>query len=57
MKIITRTVILFSVVSLFTDIVSEMVYPIMPMYLTSIGFSVMLYRRMRRNSRSDSRTK
>ena len=42
MKIITRTVILLSVVSLFTDIASEMLYPIMPMYLTSIGFSVML---------------
>jgi MFS family permease len=42
MKIITRTVVILSVVSLFTDIASEMLYPIMPMYLTSIGFSVML---------------
>ena len=42
MKIITRTVILLSIVSLFTDIASEMLYPVMPMYLTSIGFSVML---------------
>jgi MFS family permease len=42
MKIFTHTVIILSVVSLFTDIASEMLYPIMPMYLTSIGFSVML---------------
>jgi len=42
MKIFTRTVVILSVVSLFTDIASEMLYPIMPMYLTSIGFSVML---------------
>jgi len=41
-KIITRTVLLLSAVSLFTDIASEMLYPVMPMYLTSIGFSVML---------------
>jgi MFS family permease len=42
MKIITRTILLLSLVSLFTDIASEMLYPVMPMYLTSIGFSVML---------------
>jgi MFS family permease len=42
MKIITRAVFLLSIVSLFTDIASEMLYPIMPMYLTSIGFSVVL---------------
>jgi MFS family permease len=42
MKIITRAVLLLSVVSLFTDVASEMLYPIMPMYLTSIGFSVAL---------------
>ena len=42
MKIITRTIFLLSVVSLFTDIASEMLYPIMPMYLTGIGFSVAL---------------
>jgi len=29
-------------VSLFTDIASEMLYPIMPVYLRSIGFSVLL---------------
>ena len=42
MKIITRSVLLLSIVSLFTDIASEMLYPVMPMYLTSIGFSVVL---------------
>jgi len=31
-----------SAVSFFTDIASEMLYPIMPVYLRSIGFSVML---------------
>ena len=29
-------------VSLFTDIASEMLYPVMPVYLKSIGFSVLL---------------
>ncbi|HEY5139156.1 MAG TPA: MFS transporter, partial [Methylococcales bacterium] len=33
---------LVSFVSLFTDIASEMLYPIMPVYLRSIGFSVLL---------------
>ena len=42
MKFITRTVVILSAVSLCTDIASEMLYPIMPMYLTSIGFSVVL---------------
>jgi len=41
-KILTRAVLLVSFVSLFTDIASEMLYPIMPVYLKSIGFSVML---------------
>ncbi len=39
---LTRTVLLVSFVSLFTDIASEMLYPIMPVYLRSIGFSVLL---------------
>ena len=42
MKIITRTVLLLSMVSLFTDFASEMLYPVMPVYLRSIGFSVLL---------------
>ena len=41
-KIITRTVLLISLVSLFTDIASEMLYPVMPVYLSSIGFSALL---------------
>ncbi len=41
-KILTRTVVLVSFVSLFTDIASEMLYPVMPVYLRSIGFSVLL---------------
>lgn len=39
---ITRTVWMLSIVSLFTDIASEMLYPVMPLYLESIGFSVIL---------------
>lgn len=42
MKIITRTIWILSLVSLFTDFASEMLYPIMPMYLQSIGFSSVL---------------
>ena len=41
-KIITRTVWVLSLVSLFTDIASEMLYPVMPVYLREIGFSVLL---------------
>ncbi len=42
MKHITRTVWILSLVSLFTDMASEMLYPIMPIYLKSIGFSILL---------------
>lgn len=38
--IISRTVMLLSLVSLFTDMASEMLYPVMPIYLKEIGFSV-----------------
>lgn len=41
-RIITRTVLLVSFVSFFNDIASEMLYPVMPLYLRSIGFSVFL---------------
>jgi len=41
MRIITRTVLILSVVSLFADIASEMLYPIIPVYLKEIGFSVL----------------
>src|SRR5947208_1758797 len=42
MKVISRTVLILSMVSLFTDMASEMLYPIMPVYLKSIGFSIVL---------------
>ena len=41
-KIITKNVWILSFVSLFTDIASEMLYPIMPIYLKTIGFSIIL---------------
>lgn len=40
MRIITRTIWILSLVSLFTDTASEMLYPVMPVYLKSIGFSI-----------------
>jgi MFS family permease len=42
LKQITRTVWVLSLVSLFTDSASEMLYPIMPIFLKSIGFSIVL---------------
>lgn len=42
MKYISKTVWVLSLVSLFTDTASEMLYPIMPIYLKSIGFSIVL---------------
>ncbi len=42
MKYITRTIWILSVVSLLTDAASEMLYPIMPIYLKTIGFSILL---------------
>jgi MFS family permease len=41
-RIITKTILLLSFISLTTDIASEMLYPVMPVYLKSIGFSVIL---------------
>lgn len=41
-KFLTKAIVLLSFVSLFTDIASEMLYPIMPIFLKSIGFSVVL---------------
>jgi MFS family permease len=40
MRIITRTVLILSLVSLFADVASEMLYPIIPVYLKEIGFSI-----------------
>ena len=42
MRMINRTVIILSVVSLFADIASEMIYPVVPFYLEEIGFSVLM---------------
>jgi len=42
MKTISKTVWILSFVSLFADVASEMLYPIMPIYLKSIGFSILL---------------
>ncbi|MBL7847914.1 MAG: MFS transporter [Cyclobacteriaceae bacterium] len=42
MKFITKTVWVLSLVSLLTDTASEMLYPVMPLYLKTIGFSVLL---------------
>lgn len=41
-RLISRNVWILSFVSLFTDLASEMLYPIMPVYLKSIGFSIVL---------------
>ncbi len=41
MRIITRTILILSFVSLFADVASEMLYPIIPIYLEEIGFSVL----------------
>jgi len=41
-SVFTKTIWIVSFVSLFTDIASEMLYPVMPVYLRSIGFSVLL---------------
>jgi sugar phosphate permease len=40
--LITRSVLLVSLVSFFNDIGSEMLYPVMPVFLRSIGFSFVL---------------
>lgn len=42
MKPLTRTVWILSLVSLFNDMASEMLYPVLPVYLKSIGFSIVL---------------
>ncbi|MBA3647351.1 MAG: MFS transporter [Chitinophagales bacterium] len=41
-KIITPTILLLSIVSLLTDVSSEMLYPVMPLFLQSIGFSTII---------------
>ncbi len=39
MKIITKTIWVLSLVSMFTDVASEMLYPIMPLFLQQIGYT------------------
>ncbi|MFT4148460.1 MAG: MFS transporter, partial [Micrococcaceae bacterium] len=39
---LTRNVIILSCISFFTDIATEMLYPIMPLYLSDIGYGVVL---------------
>lgn len=41
-KAITRNVLILSLISLFNDAASELLIPVMPIYLKSIGFSVVL---------------
>ncbi len=38
-KLISKTIWILSLVSLFTDMVSEMLYPVMPLYLKHIGYT------------------
>lgn len=40
MRFISRTVLILSIISLIADIASEMLYPVIPVYLEQIGFSV-----------------
>src|SRR6185295_14527430 len=40
MRVITKTVLILSLISLFSDIASEILYLFIPVYLKEIGFSV-----------------
>lgn len=40
-KVFTRTIWLLALVSLFTDISSEMLYPVMPLYLDHLGYTAL----------------
>lgn len=42
MKYLTRTIWVLSLVSLFNDVSSEMLYPVLPLFLQSIGFTSVL---------------
>jgi MFS family permease len=39
---LSKTVWMLSLVSLFTDMASEMLYPVMPLYLKQIGFTIVI---------------
>ena len=41
MRVISKTVLILSLISLFSDVASEMLYPVIPVYLKEIGFSVL----------------
>jgi MFS family permease len=41
-RVISQTVWVLSLVSMFTDVASEMLYPVMPIFLRQIGFSIVL---------------
>jgi MFS family permease len=41
-SVITKTILLLSVVSLLADVSSEMLYPVMPLFLQSIGFTAVM---------------
>ena len=41
-KVLNRTVWLLALVSFFADVASELLYPVMPVYLREIGFSFLL---------------
>lgn len=41
MSLLNRTIWLLSLVSLFTDMASELLFPVLPIYLSSIHFSVL----------------
>lgn len=41
-RFLTRNIVILSFVSLFTDVAGEMLYPVMPIYLREIGFSIVL---------------
>lgn len=41
MRYLTKSILTLSFISFFTDIASEMLYPVIPLYLKSIGFTIM----------------
>lgn len=40
-RFLTRNILLLSLISLFNDLSSEMLYPVLPLYLESVGFGVL----------------
>ena len=37
-KFLTKNIVILSLVSFFTDVASEMLYPVMPIYLSAVGY-------------------